>query len=1087
MNRPRPSSPAAAPAEGYWRSLEAYARAGDPQVGEGQEFPSTAAGPRDRVSRREFARLMSASFLLAGVGLTGCRRPEERIHPFTKSPEGYVHGVPQYYATAMPTRGTALPLLVKTHEGRPIKLDGNPEHPIFKAVRPPGSVFTHAGTDAQAQAAILGLYDPDRAQRCLYRGQAVKAEEAFRHLADVAERHGAKAGKGLHFLMERSGSPSRARLQETITRKWPFAAWYVDEPLDDTLPRRAAIAAFKQPLAQLPRLERAKRILSLDADFLGTEPESWRMTRGFALSRALRQRKDIPSRLYAVESLYTLTGANAEHRLRVPPTGVFPFACHLLAEVIRLTGAARSPEQAAAFERFVERLGATPPFEPGWLRECAKDLVVSAPDTLILAGQRQPLPVHVIALALNHHLGAVGKALELVPWAEPPVGALPDLQKALEAGEVETLVILGGNPTYQAPASLDWSALARKAGTVIRWAPYEDETTALCQCQIPAAHFLEAWGDARTADGTWTPIQPLLQPLFGGIAELEMLARCGGLATTNPHEIVRETFRDQLPPASFEEGWKQCLHDGFLPVTEAGTRPLEFDWRVLSEHLRGIPAVAQPDRDHLEVVFHRDSRLDDGRHANNAWLQELPDPISKVTWDNVILLGEQTARELGVPPLNERRSSPEAPVGRLTLGGVSIEAPVWIQPGMADYVVGLALGQGRTAAGRVGNGIGYNAFRLRPGPDGLAASGATLALTGRTQPVASTQTHWQIEGRPLIREADLETYRKRPHFAREQERAPASPGGPLYRNPLDTAAAAAQHHWGMTIDLQACVGCSACVTACQSENNIPVVGRAQVALHREMHWLRLDRYYRGDPAQPRVLLQPMLCQHCEAAPCENVCPVNATVHDEEGLNLMAYNRCVGTRYCSNNCPYKVRRFNFFDYNRRPLDRLHDGPLTSATEGEWDLWRWLKDPDRGGKPQDEWDLLRLARNPEVTVRMRGVMEKCTFCAQRISAAKIARKITAGASKPLEIPDATLQTACQQACPAEAIVFGNLNDLQSAVSLAQESDRKYFVLEALGIKPRIAYLARVWNPNRAMPDYTPTPVGVVEVDPPQKGAC
>jgi molybdopterin-containing oxidoreductase family iron-sulfur binding subunit len=1067
--------------------LEEHAHGGGFPEGVEREFPPTATGPRDSVSRRQFVRLMSASFLLAGAGLTGCRRPEERIHPFAKSPEGYVHGAAQYYATAMPTRGTAIPLLVKTHEGRPVKIEGNPEHPICRSPRSPGSAFAHAGTDAAAQAAILGLYDPDRAQRCLHRGQTVRVQEAFDQLARVAERHGAKAGKGLHLLMERSGSPSRARLQEEIGRRWPLACWYVDEPLDDQLPRRAATLAYKQPLAQLHRLDRAKRILSLEADFLGTEPEAWRLTRGFALSRALRQPKDAPSRLYAVESLFSLTGANAEHRLRLPATGILPFACHLLAEVIRLTGAARSPEQAAAFDRFVQKLGATPPFEPAWLRECAKDLVVSAPDAVILAGQGQPLAVHVIALALNHHLGAIGKAVELRPWPEPPAGSFAELGKALEAGEVETLILLGGNPAYHAPAALDWGAVARKAGSVIRWAPYEDETTPHCQWQLPATHFLEAWGDTRTADGTWTPIQPLIQPLFGGVTELELLARCGGLATTHPHEIVRDTFRAQLPPAAFEECWKQSLHDGFLPSAEASATPPDLDWRILSEFLQTIPPMTQPDAQHLDVVFHRDGRVDDGRYANNGWLQELPDPITKVAWDNVILLSERTARELGFPPLSETSRRPEAPVGRLSLGGISVEGPVWIQPGMADYVAGLALGQGRTAAGRVGNGVGFNACRLRPERGAFSASGATLILTGRTQPVACTQNHWRIEGRPLIREADLDTYRKRPHFAREQERPRSANSGPLYRNPLDAAAEAAQHRWGMAIDLQACVGCSACMMACQSENNVPVVGREQVALHREMHWLRVDRYYRGEAANPRMLLQPMLCQHCEAAPCENVCPVNATVHDEEGLNLMAYNRCVGTRYCSNNCPYKVRRFNFFDYNRRPLDRLHDGPLTSATDGEWDLWRWFKAPDRGGKPQDEWDLLKLARNPEVTVRMRGVMEKCTFCVQRISAAKIARKVSAGASRDFEVPDAAIQTACQQACPAEAIVFGNLNDLQSTVSLAQESDRKYFVLESLGVKPRIAYLARVWNPNRTMPDYTPTPAGVAVASASREGAC
>ncbi|MBI4326628.1 MAG: 4Fe-4S dicluster domain-containing protein, partial [Chloroflexi bacterium] len=709
--------------------------------------------------------------------------------------------------------------------------------------------------------------------------------------------------------------------------------------------------------------------------------------------------------------------------------------------------------------------------------------------TLVLAGHRQPLAVHLLAHAVNAALGNVGRTILLHEAPETKEGTLADLAKALQAGQAGTLIVLGGNPVYNAPADLDWAKTQRKAKTVVRLGYYEDETFAVSDWHLPMAHYLESWGDARTADGTVVSVQPLIAPLFGGLTELEVLARMGGLEKTAPYDIVRETFKGLAGES--EEAWKKFLHDGFLAASAFPPVQAQFDGAALARALSALSRPAPPSKDKLEVVFHRDYSLDDGRYNNNGWLQELPDPISKITWENLILLSPQTAKEFGLEIEDEEKLKVMAPWVKVQLDGQEIDGPAWIQPGLADFTLGLALGYGRRQTGRIGRDSGYDAYRLRMASAPHLAAGAKLVPTNKTHQVASTQNHWAMEGRPIIREANLEQYRQRADFAKSMN-LPEPPGPrdaagrprPIYPNPLDTLKEKGLHQWGMSIDLNSCVGCSACMMACQSENNIPIVGKPQVGRNREMHWLRIDRYYSGSVADPQVVNQPMLCQHCESAPCESVCPVNATVHDEEGLNVMVYNRCVGTRYCSNNCPYKVRRFNYFDYNRRPLDQLkgpvYPSPLLHATGGEWDLIRWFKDVDRGHKPADEWELLKLVKNPDVTVRMRGIMEKCTFCIQRIEQAKIARKVKAGASGEIEVPDGTIQTACQQACPAEAIVFGNVADPHSRVSKLKEQERNYTVLEFLATKPRLTYLARVRNPNPLMPDFHELPLSIQEYE-------
>jgi len=1060
----------------YWRSLDELAETPQFRQWVEREFPQGASEFTDPVSRRHFVKIMSASFLLGGLGITGCRRPEEKIFPFGKQPENYLHGVPQYYATAMPTRTGAVPLLARSNDGRPTKVEGNPQHPD-----------SNGGTDTFTQASVLNLYDPDRAQHFKKDGSSVSREEVFDALASTGKRFAGTGGEGLCFLMERSSSPSRARVQGMIAQKFPKARWFIYEPVDFQVHSQAASAAAGTSVTPYFKLDKAKVILSLDCDFIGAEEETWRLIRGFSKGRKVEKSTDSSNRLYAVEGLMTQTGINADHRLRVAPSAVMGVAAAIAEKI------APSAEVQALTKRFP--LPAS--VKPEWIGECANDLAANKGASLVLAGYRQPAAVHVLANVLNAALQNVGQTVVYHPSPAANAAGITELADALNKNQVDTLVILGSNPVYTAPANLNWSDTQKKARTVIRLSYYEDETFAASAWHLPSAHYLESWGDARTSDGTLVSIQPLIEPLYGGLTELEVLARIGGLEATRAYDIVRDTFKTVAGADAFEEKWKRFLHDGFLPGAPAPPVSVQFSPENVAKLLGAAAAVQPPGKDKLEVVFHRDYRVDDGRYTNNGWLQEMPDPVTKIVWENVVLLSKDTADQLGLVIVDKENNNLQVPLVKITLDGREVEGPAWIQPGMADNVIGLALGYGQTHAGRIGKGSGYNAYRLRTATNPYIAAGATLTPVGKSHKLSTTQNHWAMEGRPIIREATLAQYRQHPNFAKgmnmpQPRPAPKDDKGqplPRYPNPLDIPDATgkspreqAVHWWGMSIDLNACVGCSACVMACQSENNVPIVGKDQISRNREMHWIRIDRYYTGSVEDPQAVNQPMLCQHCEAAPCENVCPVNATVHDNEGLNVMAYNRCVGTRYCSNNCPYKVRRFNYLDYNRRPLDKLvgpvYTSPLVNRVDGQWELARWFKDRDVGIRPEDEWELLKLVKNPDVTVRMRGVMEKCTFCIQRIEQAKIAQKVKAGASPNIEVPDGTLQTACQQACPAEAIVFGNLKDPNSKVSQLKKQERDYAVLEFLLTKPRVTYLARVRNPNPKMPDYYEKPLSFVE---------
>lgn len=1042
----------------YWRGLDEVAETPEFRAWLEREFPQGASEFPDGVSRRNFVRIMASSFALAGVGLTGCRRPYENIVPFSRNPDEYVHGVVTHYATAMPTRAGAVPLVVRSHEGRPIKIEGNGEHPEGVG-----------GTNAWTQASILNLYDVDRTKRFVRGGNAISREEALGYLAQVGGRFAGNGGAGLAFLHEPGNSPSRQRVQEFIVNKLPQAKWYSYDPVDCDIHQKAASQATGRSVKPYFKFDLASIIVSLDCDFIGAEEDSARYIAGFAKGRKLEKATDSLNRLYVVEPLMSLTGMNADHRLRVPGSQVEERAVQLAQAVLNNTTAA-----------------------DGWIAECAKDLLANKGKVLVVAGTRQPLAVHLLAYAMNEALGAVGQTVQFHEVPQRAQGTLAELAQALNAGQVDTLVITGGNPVYSAPGNLSWAATQRKAREVIRLGYYEDETSKVCDVHLAEAHYLETWGDARTSDGTYVPVQPLIAPLYGGLSEIEVLANIGGAPIRTGFQIARDTFNNLAGNAS-ENDWKQFLHDGFLKGTAAQHVNARIEQPVINQALQAARPAA-PTQENLEVVLFRDYSLDDGRYANNGWLQEMPDPVTKVTWENVILVSQQTAKALGFAEADFmygthyllKQDHPRGvPTARVTVGGKEIVGPLWLQPGLADNVLGIALGYGRTEVGRIGKGSGFNGYALRTSDAPYFVPGAKVAKGGTYHEVSCVQHHWNMEGRPIIREANYDQYQANPRFAASLDLEAPPVVASIYPNPLEREKNNPRipHQWGMSIDLNSCVSCQACVIACQSENNIPIVGKEQVYRQREMHWLRLDRYYAGPINDPQVAYQPMMCQHCEAAPCENVCPVNATVHDEEGLNLMVYNRCVGTRYCSNNCPYKVRRFNFFDYHKRTFKEM-DGPFYTTPlfkrneEGEHDLKTFVKNPDRHWRDDEEWELLKLVKNPEVTVRMRGVMEKCTFCLQRIEAGKIAQKVKAGASDDVAVPDGNIKTACQQACPADAIVFGNTKDPNSRVSKLKALDRNYQVLDYLYTRPRLTYLARVRNPNKAMPDFREYPETTLE---------
>ena len=1075
---PQPGEPTG---PGYWRSLDERNKTPEFRTRAEREFVEGAANI-SAVERREFLMLMGASFGLAGLGLAGCREPRNHTLPYGKQPENTIPGVPTFYTTSFPGEFANQPLIVETHQHRPTKIEGNPSH-----------AANGTASSKFAQASVLDMYDPDRAQVSFgANGSTLSASGVRDLLRSLSAEAKANGGEGLAFLARPSTSPTRARLVAAVQAALPKARWIEYTPVA----QRRAEASLG--VRVLPDYAKARRILSLDADFLGAGDASVEATRAYSAGRRADTAAEAEqmTRLYVVESTFTITGAAADHRLRAASSHISALAARFAAEVLSQLG------KPAAFK--VSGLKV----DDKWVKECVTDLVKAAKGTaLIVAGDHLSADAHRAVALANAALGAAVRAVA-VPAA--PAVSLADLA----AKPAKTLVILGGNPAYDAPADIKFAAVAKAASKVVRLGfhgPAFDETSALAQSAggtfIAASHYLESWSDGRTGDGTYVPVQPMIEPLFPSFTELDVLAAFAG-STQEPYALVRETFAT-LAQTKSDDAFAAWLAEGVL----AGS-----GYATVADQTFAVPSAAftapELSLDKLEVRLLPSAHAGDGLYANNGWLAEAPDPLSKTVWENVILVSPKLAAKLAIEPeamvinkigaLNRNINQLVdgrliAKLARLTVDGVTVTGPVFIMPGLADHTVGLQLGFGRKLGGRVatrvderlagrvtGNGFDVYPFLTTAHP--AFRTGVTIELTGGTTPVCNMQDHWSMEGRDVVREGSAEDLQKNADFAKLgiDGHAPAvygkdgamSPalkatttprGNSAYEHPDHAVApnvAAWKGHeselkiqqWGMSIDLNTCTGCNACVTACQSENNIPVVGRDQVLKGRNMHWIRLDRYFfdgraqagNAIPEDPQVTFMGVACQHCETAPCETVCPANATVHDDQGLNTMAYNRCIGTRYCANNCPYKVRRFNFLDFNKRVDGHYYEGPLGPAKE--------VKDPA---------DLPQLQRNPDVSVRMRGVMEKCTYCVQRIQEAKIQAKASARDSGRTQVADGAIQVACQQACPAGAIEFGDITDPNSRVSKAKASTRSYGALTYLNTRPRTTYQAKLRNLNPAMP--------------------
>jgi MoCo/4Fe-4S cofactor protein with predicted Tat translocation signal len=1099
MKRVFEHPPEAESGKRYWRSVDELSDTPEFRQWLEREFPDGAAQMGDEWSRRSFVKLMGASMALAGVGLSSCRRPEMHLVPFTKNVEWTIPGKALYYATAMPRRGGAIPLIATTVDGRPIKLEGNPLHPQ-----------SGGATDVFAQASILDLYDPTRSRRFAQKAQkGEKGTKAgaleIRERADFEKYLGELMGKvkgdggaGLAFLVEDYQSPTRERLRTELERTFPAMRWCAYDPVRPD-GDAATGAAFGPNSLLVPRFERADVILALDADFLDCGDGDLGSTRGFTSRRRVAQAKDTMNRLYVVENRFTLTGSMADHRLRCAASQIARVAYAFAREIGTATGDGG----------LNGLLGTLPPqpndgLDSEWIKQAAADLASKAGASLVVTGPHQSVPVQLLVHGMNAALKNIGATLMVrdVPRNSHTV-SLSQLADDMANNRVKQLFILGGDPVYNAfrgvardpetKQPLEWADLQKRVPDVVRLGYHEDATSTLSHWHLPMAHYLETWGDALAPDGSYLSIQPMIMPLFGGLSEIDLMNMVLGRPAVDGPQLIQDTFKATRPPGDFDTAWKKFVHDGFAAHVQVRDRAAAAiaGGAGATVQQQWVSAAA-PNENSPEIVFVRDYSIDDGRYINNGWLQELPDPVTKLTWDNGALLSPTTAARLNVGTgdlinisiTDTARDANNAPIKReLVIAAV-------VSPGHADHSITIPLGYGRVMPGfdslpYAGGGIdgqkpgiaeqrGFNGYLLRTAsnPHFVVANGKNVESVqvqkaGGHYPLSITQEHWSIEGRGLVREATLDHYREENDFVKKvagDEELPSKLPS-LYAHP----ALNSEQQWGMAVDLNVCTGCSACVIACQAENNIPVVGKLQVSHGRAMHWMRIDRYYASEkgfdqdrgqyPENPEMVHEPMMCQHCENAPCETVCPVNATVHSEDGLNVMAYNRCVGTRYCANNCPFKVRRFNFFDYNQRPVGK-------KKIAGQFGTYHEYLGPlTEKGAP----DIVKLQKNPNVTVRMRGVMEKCTYCVQRIEEAKIAQHVRVGTSGgDLRIPRDSFTSACAEACPNEAIVFGDIADPQSRVSKMKQQDRNYRLLQYLNVNTRTSYLARIRNPNPKMPD-------------------
>ena len=957
----------------FWRTLEEAAETEELKEYIEQEFPSLEGQIPQGVDRRSLLKVMGASLAMAGAAAC-TKQPKELIVPYVRQPENIIPGLPLFYATAMPLNGYARGLLVESHLNRPTKVEGNPDHPA-----------SLGSTSIFEQASILNLYDPDRSQTVLHEGRLSTWAEFTGAFSSEAQGLGVRKGEGLAILTGASTSPTLISQLTAISAQWPASKWYVHEPsLNPAIASAAKKIAGRNAIVTYD-FSKADVIVSLDADFLTTGPGALAYSRQFSARRAV-EGSNKRNRYYSIECTPTVGGSIADHRFPVKSADVPNVAYHLA----QALGAPASGTNGAA---------------PEWLKAVADDLSNSKGRSVVVPGEFQPESVHLAAFAINAALGNVGQTVQVLEGVEAEgAHTIEELASDLNGGHVEILVILGPNPLYSTPPALGFHDAIRRARLVVRLGQMYDETSRYSHWHVPEAHYLETWSDSRAFDGTTTIQQPLIAPLYGGKSAHEILTILLAKPDQSSHDIVKAYWQSQDKSGDFDTMWQTSLHNGWVNGLKSQAIPVKGTV--------SLPALTPAESGSLEVVFRPDPTIWDGTYTNNGWLQELPKPQTKLTWDNVVLVSPKDGQKLGIASKD---------VVEVSVGGKSIKGPVWISPGSPEGSITVTFGYGRTASGRVGNKIGYSAYSIQTASTIYAAAGE-MKKTGEVYRLANVQETQVMAGRAPVRAADMAEYREHPDFPTiEEEFKPLPPEMNEYKPwPYNG------YKWGMAIDLNLCTGCSACIVACQSENNIAVVGKDQVARGRHMHWIRVDRYYHGNLDTPETYNQPVPCMHCEQAPCELVCPVAATVHSNEGLNEMVYNRCVGTRYCSNNCPYKVRRFNFYLFS------------------DWNT-----------------ESLYGMRNPDVTVRSRGVMEKCSYCVQRIQETKIKTE-----KENRRIHDGEILTACQQVCPTQAITFGDLNDKGSRVAKLQTLQRNYNLLDELNTRPRTTYLGYVRNPNEAL---------------------
>ncbi|TVR13603.1 MAG: 4Fe-4S dicluster domain-containing protein [Balneolaceae bacterium] len=999
----------------YWKSLNELAQNEEYKNYAEREFPENATELTDQVSRRSFLRVMGASIALAGFA--SCRKPVQKILPYSRQPENMILGEPLFYATSMPFQDSVTGLLITNNEGRPSKVEGNPDHPA-----------SGGRTNIYHQASMLEMYDPDRSRSPRQNGEKVSKEDFYA----FAQEHFSDTSRRVLFIDEATSSPTYHRIKGDILDTFPNAEWVTFEAFSENNAIEGTQMAFGQRLRTVNHYDRADVVVALDDDFMN--PQSGKNSVENALKVTARRKvdstEDTMSRIYSIENAFTNTGSYADHRLRLKTSQIAPFTFALAAKLSEAVSGLNA--FSAVSNEFSNH---------DWIAKLADELITSQGQSIITAGAEHSAETHAAVAAMNLALGNSGNTVtyHALPYRENrnEDEAFINAITELKAGAYDTVVLVGGNIAYNAPADLDLAQALGNVETSIHLSSHYDETSRVCNWHVNSAHYLEAWGDGLSFTGHRSIIQPQILPLFNGLSSIEFIHTLLTGEESSGHELVQETWRSVIT-SDFNRRWEEILHDGLYEDSGFSTENVGLSGNFASSIENALSAQGI---DGIEIAIKPDVRLFDGRFANNGWLQELPEPMTKITWDNVALMSAATAEKIGINPRRSFRNN-DVPKVRISAGDTTIEIGAWVEPGHADDSITLTVGYGRENIGRVADGVGVDTYPLRT-TENMLVQAASVEPTGTTYEVACVQDHHTLEGRDMIRTATLGEYKENPDFAtfesfhgfevpgiKEAETRGTAHEGPVS---LFTEQRGPDHQpqWGMTIDLNSCFGCGVCTIACQAENNIPVIGKREVGRRRAMHWIRTDRYYEGDVDNPTAYHQPVPCMHCELAPCEQVCPVAATTHSEDGINQMTYNQCIGTRYCANNCPFKVRRFNFFNYTKEYL-----------TTG------------------DDPEIIQMAMNPQVTIRFRGVIEKCTYCVQRVNRGKIKAKLATGSRKP---EDGAVKTACQQACPANAISFGDLTDENSEVSIKKRNDRNYVMLEEMNVRPRTSYLARLTNKN------------------------